>query len=95
MDIGPGDFVVCVNAAPHRFVPASGLIQGGLYQVREVVTFPNVRGTGLRLCGVIMPTHTNGKEFAWTIDRFRPIYRPKPDAFADLLKVPACVGEPA
>lgn len=94
-DIGPGDFVECVNAAPHRFVPGSGLIQGRLYQVREVVTFPNVRGAGLRLCGVTMPAHTNGKEFAWSIDRFRPIYRPRPDSFTELLKAPDRVGEPA
>lgn len=95
MDIGAGDFVECVRGAPHRFVPGSALAEGRLYQVREVVTFPNVKGAGLRLVGVVLPDHTNGKEFAWDLKRFRPIYRPKPDAFADLLKTPDRVGEPA
>jgi hypothetical protein len=87
-DIGPGDFVECVDDAPgpgnHK-----GIAAGNIYTIRKVQESLVTPGTfGVLLVGIILPRHPLGHEIAWKTDRFRPIYRPKPDAFTDLLKVP-------
>lgn len=90
-DIGPGDFVECLCGAKH---PCGGdsITKGSVYVVRGIT--PGVfyqtktSGFGILLVGVRLNLASNGAEHAWNTNRFRKIYRPKPDAFTDLLKVP-------
>lgn len=96
--IGPGDWVECCPPADWQGeVPVSEVKtkgeypqRGKIYQVREVGQYRS-RGfklcDGIRLVGIIasIPGHPD----AWfPVECFRPIYRPRPEAFTDLLKLP-------
>lgn len=85
-DIGPGDFVECVCAEDCPVHGPSGLNKGSLYVVEAV--FPeSVTKHGLGSIKIV-GKRSGSKSRKYGAFRFRPIYRPKPDAFTDLLKVP-------
>lgn len=88
-DLGPGDFVECVNASG-RFAsdPPSGLLLGALYTVEAV--YINDEGRGLTLVGL----RASSPFVGYAIDRFRPIYRPKASVIESML-APAPEMEPA
>jgi hypothetical protein len=79
--VGPGDLVICVNAAPNHVtgepVP---LIAGETYRVHAVMEFACPCGRSDALLDV-------GVDFAWCQTRFR-IY-PKPKFEAKERKAPA------
>lgn len=99
-DIGPGDFVEYVGK-PEGYVNGSGLEwKPGLGSVHQVMSVGHrcLDGAGniwesIRVPG--LPPGRRGRQTSVPVAAFRPIYRPKPDAFADLLKTPDRVGEPA
>ena len=80
MDIGPGDYVECIKV---EFPEKSGFVEGGVYVVSEIhQTTGNLRFHGME----------NPNELGWPLEfgwwnrkAFRPIYRPKADAFTHLL----------
>lgn len=83
--IGPGDWL-------ESLVDGFGLVRGAVYRCREVAPAPDWVAECMecgnhtdvvRLDGVSAP---DGWEYC--ICELRPIYRPKPDAFAHLLKEP-------
>lgn len=84
--IGKGDWVECIDASPHKATGIAILVVGAIYRVRDTETIREK--SGVRLHGVVLPIHPSGKEYGWVPARFRPIYRPRPDAFSDLLKAP-------
>jgi hypothetical protein len=92
--IGPGDWVECVDASPHRGAldPSTiiALSLGALYQVREVADgfAGGELRHGLLLVGLKNRTNRDGLEFAYDVERFRPIYRPK-SSIIEQLKQPA------
>lgn len=69
--IGPGDLVLCVNAAPNhvtgRAVP---LVAGETYRVVDVMDFACPCGRSDALLDV-------GVDFAWCQSRFRLLPKPK------------------
>jgi hypothetical protein len=69
--IGPGDLVLCVNAAPNHVtgwpVP---LVAGETYRVFTVMDFPCPCGRSDALIDV-------GIDFAWCQSRFRLLPKPK------------------
>lgn len=79
--VGPGDLVLCVNAAPNhatgRPVP---LVAGETYRVIGVMEFGCPCGRSDALIDV-------GVDFAWCQTRFRLL--PKPKAQAKTLRVSA------
>lgn len=86
-DIGPGDFIECVNAsAPPGMT--SRLTEGAIYRAAEVGIVPadytHVGRPYVRVEGV---TPTPGT-FGFCIRRFRPVYRPSADLIENL-KAPA------
>jgi hypothetical protein len=80
--IGPGDLVLCVNAAPNhvtgRHVP---LIPGETYRVLAVMEFSCPCGRSDALLDV-------GIEFAWCQTRFRLLPKPKAEKKARRASVP-------
>lgn len=73
-DVGPGDLVLCVNAAPNHVtgepVP---LVAGESYRVHEVMPFACPCGRSDALLDV-------GIGFAWCQTRFRLMPKPKFEA---------------
>ena len=69
--VGPGDLVLCVNAAPNhatgRPVP---LVAGETYRVIAIMDFPCPCGRADALLDV-------GIDFAWCQTRFRLLPKPK------------------
>ena len=92
--IGVGDFVECVNDAPHEWKGVKRLSLGSVYQVRGF----HPRGS-IYLRGVVLPKGPKGIEAGWGLPRFRPIYRPKAELIQSLLAPapakPVRVGEDA
>lgn len=91
--IGPGDYVECINASPHRGgLGATGLVSGATYCVRAVVrdALDMVTGEpsmGLLVHGVTHPLEPVG---SFCSERFRPIYRRDNSLVARLLSdIPA------
>lgn len=83
--IGPGDWVECVRGARSNFswCPEE-VVAGCLYRVTEVDQASDWRGNlaeGLFLQGF-------DQRHGWSVERFRPIYRPKTDLI-ESLKTPA------
>ena len=69
--IGPGDLVLCVNAAPNHFTGAPvPLIAGETYRIAEVLPFACPCGRSDALLDV-------GVEFAWCQSRFRLLPKPR------------------
>ncbi|MDX2236030.1 MAG: hypothetical protein NW203_00560 [Hyphomonadaceae bacterium] len=72
--VGPGDLVLCVNAAPNHVtgepVP---LVAGETYRVRSVLDFACPCGRSDALLDV-------GVDFAWCQSRFRLLPKPKFEA---------------
>lgn len=87
-DIGPGDFVECVDIAPMDGGGPPPLNLGAVYCVRGRGRIPDHRPNcpGAPTVYIDGPRDALGDGFL--VRRFRPILRPKPDAFTDLLKVP-------
>lgn len=75
--IGKGDWVECVDASPGWYGLPSGLAVGAVYQIAKVVV-PGV----FWLAQVDHGSPYSG----FRAERFRPIYRPKANAFDHLLK---------
>jgi hypothetical protein len=72
--IGPGDLVLCVNAAPdHAWGRPVPLQAGETYRVIEVMGFPCYCGRSDALLNV-------GVGFAWCQTRFRLLPKPKAQA---------------
>jgi len=73
-DVGPGDLVLCVNAAPNHVtgepVP---LVAGETYIVAAVLEFWCPCGRGDALLDV-------GVDFAWCQTRFRLLPKPKAES---------------
>lgn len=87
--IGPGDWVECIKAAKGA-APTAELTLGALYQVRGLRegVLRGAPGVGIYLVGIVNPKAKTGKEWAYSIERFRPIYRPNAE-FIERLKHPA------
>lgn len=69
--IGPGDLVLCVNAAPNHATGWPVPLQAGeTYRVFEVLEFACPCGRGDALLDV-------GIDFAWCQTRFRLLPKPK------------------
>lgn len=99
MDIGPGDFVECVNNRDlnGHWEDSERPVVGAIYTVQRVLmdddNDPILHLKEIRRCAEAVRLW--GPDVGYWALRFRPIYRPKPDVFADLLKAPGRVGEPA
>jgi hypothetical protein len=79
--VGPGDLVLCVNAAPNHATGRQVPLQAGeTYRVIEVMDFACPCGRSDALLDV-------GLDFAWCQTRFRLL--PKPKAQARPLRVSA------
>lgn len=91
MDIGPGDWVECVDDSPGRpvnlpYVREAHLVRGRIYRVAAVRDFDHYKnGTVLAIPTVVLTereTHWiawNGTPGGWHLKRFRPVYRPQAD----------------
>lgn len=85
--IGPGDYVEALSDWPE------GIVKGQIYQVRNIEELS--AGYACVECGdeapgvhlVETPTFWDTGGWCSACD-LKPIYRPKPDAFSDLLKIP-------
>lgn len=74
--VGPGDLVICVNAAPnHMTGEAVPLVYGETYTVGAVMDFACPCGRSDALLDV-------GVDFAWCQTRFRLLPKPKFEAKA-------------
>lgn len=72
--IGPGDLVLCVNAAPNHVTGMPVPLQAGeTYRVIEVMDFACPCGRSDALLDV-------GVDFAWCQTRFRLLPKPKSEA---------------
>jgi hypothetical protein len=72
--IGPGDLVLCVNAAPNHVTGEPvALVAGETYRVLEVMDFFCPCGRSDALIDV-------GIDFAWCQTRFRLLPKPKSEA---------------
>jgi hypothetical protein len=70
-DVGSGDLVLCVNAAPNHVTgEAVPLVQGETYQVWSILPFDCPCGRGDALLDV-------GVGFAWCQTRFRLLPKPR------------------
>lgn len=70
-DVGPGDLVICVNAAPNHVTgEAVPLVYGETYTVGAVMAFACPCGRSDALLDV-------GIDFAWCQTRFRLLPKPK------------------
>jgi len=80
--IGPGDLVLCVNAAPNhvtgRAVP---LVAGETYRVVDVMDFACPCGRSDALLDV-------GVDFAWCQTRFRLLPKPKSETTSRRVSAP-------
>ncbi len=80
--VGPGDLVLCVNAAPNHVtgqpVP---LVAGETYRVIEVMDFACPCGRSDALLDV-------GVDFAWCQTRFRLLPKPKAEPRVEKISVP-------
>jgi hypothetical protein len=89
-DIGPGDWVECVDASPVNGLPVS-LVVGARYQIERVHDYlPHLGNAAsdwfdcaVDLVGVNGPA----PDLAWGLFRFRPIDRPTPEVVHDLLSM--------
>jgi len=80
--VGPGDLVLCVNAAPNHFTGESvPLVVGETYTVGAVLEFACPCGRGDALLDV-------GIDFAWCQTRFRLLPKPKFNAEPKEVSVP-------
>ena len=81
-DVGSGDLVLCVNAAPNHVtgepVP---LVQGETYRVWGVLPFMCPCGRGDALLDV-------GVDFAWCQTRFRLLPKPRAETVRKKASVP-------
>ena len=69
--VGPGDLVLCVNAAPNHVTGQAVPLQAGeVYRVIEVMAFACPCGRSDALLDV-------GVDFAWCQTRFRLLPKPK------------------
>jgi hypothetical protein len=69
--VGPGDLILCVNAAPNHVTGApTPLVAGETYRVFDVMPFACPCGRSDALLDV-------GIEFAWCQTRFRLLPKPK------------------
>lgn len=88
-DIGPGDWVECVDDHPHinsSVSPDYRLQKGRLYRIADVRpagAHPKPRtvysADAVRLEGDPLP-----EPYAWRIARFKPVYRPRADLIESL-----------
>lgn len=89
MEIGPGDFVMCVDDSPAAWTGQRLLISGQVYRVRSVEPDTEAPdgsvGPGVTVDGIKLPTSDNGRETCWRLSRFRLIYRPKSGLLDSLL----------
>jgi len=99
MDIGPGDFVECVDANPSPgtiFGPTEALRLGALYTVERCMLIdgtPCVHLVEIKRDARAILFY--GENCGYATRRFRPIYRPKPNAFDQYLKAPDKTKIPA
>lgn len=81
-DVGPGDLVLCVNAAPNHVTGAPvPLVLGESYRVLAVMEFACPCGRSDALLDV-------GIDFAWCQTRFRLMPKPKFEAKTRSAPVP-------
>jgi len=89
MNVGPGDFVQCVDDSPAAWTGQKLLQSGKVYRVRSVETDTEAPdgsvGPGVTVDGLKLPPSDNGKETCWRLSRFRLIYRPKDDLIIRLM----------
>ena len=80
--IGPGDLVLCVNAAPNH---ATGwpvpLVAGETYRVIGIMDFPCPCGRSDALLDV-------GVDFAWCETRFRLLPKPRAESMTRRVSAP-------
>ena len=80
--VGPGDLVLCVNAAPNHVTGWPAPLQAGeTYRVFAVMEFACPCGRGDALLDV-------GIDFAWCQTRFRLLPKPKVEARPRRVAVP-------
>jgi hypothetical protein len=80
--VGPGDLVICVNAAPNHVTgEAVPLVYGETYTVGAVMEFACPCGRSDALLDV-------GVDFAWCQTRFRLLPKPKFEAKAREVSAP-------
>jgi hypothetical protein len=80
--VGPGDLVLCVNAAPNHVTgEAVPLVVGETYTVGAVMEFACPCGRSDALLDV-------GVDFAWCQTRFRLLPRPKFEAKTQRVSAP-------
>ncbi len=80
--VGPGDLVLCVNAAPnHMTGEAVPLVAGETYTVGAVMPFMCPCGRSDALLDI-------GIDFAWCQSRFRLLPKPKFEARPQRVAVP-------
>jgi len=80
--VGPGDLVLCVNAAPNHLTgEAVPLVAGETYTVGAVMEFACPCGRSDALLDI-------GIDFAWCQSRFRLLPKPKFNAVPKSASVP-------
>ncbi len=88
-DIGPGDFVERLFPAHEPPIPV-----GPVFRIRRLARVGTCE-CGLEAPGLIVDEAEIPDDGAWCPCGWKPVYRPKPDAFTDLLKAPDRVEEVA
>lgn len=92
MDVGPGDFVECVDDSPCVVTGKRLLQRGRIYTVDKAVHGIDQNGevgVGLILCEPETRQIDGPGLWTWHPDRFRPIRKPPIDALKRLLDAPA------
>lgn len=90
MDIGPGDWVECVDGSRVSrcpdcdWLPESWPVEGLVYRVVDVGV--NLFGESWVELAEFREIDPSGLVVAWDVDRFRPIYRPKESLIQTLLE---------
>lgn len=102
-DFEPGDVVVCVDGSPPKYnntrlqeaVRDARVFEGRMYNVIEVIefiAFPVGVSSGNPGVHVSDPEakwdHPLGQPGSWKPERFRKVYKPKPDFLENLMKEP-------
>jgi hypothetical protein len=81
--IGPGDFVECVDGSPLSNPKRPPVIEGAVYRVHAIKSVLAANGEAVE---ALLLVGLNTYPDAYSMRRFRPIYRPDEKLIRDLLQ---------
>jgi len=96
--IGPGDWVECVDNSCGQLEAWSAgerLEKGAVYQIGDCWVDTHTLKEVVSIVGRerVAGSRRKGRRLGYSINRFRPIYRPKADLIESLKAPPVRVGE--